>query len=89
MKARERHYQARDTLAGRTLPAELLEIMDYSDEGAFASALDRLDEIMNQRLQQMVEARLRGRELPKTGDAGSGGLDVRTAFGLNRRSSQE
>lgn len=83
LREREQHYQARDTLNARGLPVELLEVMDYTNEKGFADALDKLDEIMTQRLQQSVEARLKG-NIPKEG-GGHAGPDVRSAFGLTRK----
>lgn len=82
LRARALGYQARDALAERGLPVELMQVLDYTNEEAFAGALERLEALLAQRLQQGIENRLQG-SVPRTGSTATG-PDVRSAFGLDK-----
>lgn len=73
---RELRARALETLAGRQLPAELAELLDYTDEGSCAASLSRVQRTWQQAVQRGVEARVAG-NAPRTGagkSAAHGGM---------------
>lgn len=68
---RELRSQVLAALAQRQLPAELADLLDYTDESRCTSSLASVQRIWQQAVQRGVESRVAG-TVPRTG-AGKGG----------------
>ena len=82
-----RRYEAESSLERRGLSAELLNVIAYADESAFEAALDRIEQLAQERAQRIVEERFaRYAGTPSAGNpcAQTAATKVRTAMGLDR-----
>jgi len=64
---RELHAKALEALAAADMPAELAQLLDYTDEEHYNASLETLRTIWQAALKKAVEARVAG-SAPKTGD---------------------
>lgn len=80
-------YQTTEELTARGWPADLMEIMDYTNRETFLAMLEKLDGIVTAKAKAMTDERLKGSSfIPK--DSRSSGFQsdtVRSAMGLNRK----
>ncbi len=84
LSMRELRATARDILGEKSLPADLLETLDYTSAETVKSSIDSMEGAFRKAVQQGVEERMRG----KTPDKRQGGAgetidaELRRAFGL-------
>lgn len=64
---RELHAKAVEALNAADMPAELAQLLDYTDEEHYNASLETLKTIWQAALKKAVEARVAG-SAPKTGD---------------------
>lgn len=73
-----------ELLKSKNLPAEALELLDYTDRKSCEKSIDTLKNIVDQAALELVNHSLRGTEPPKRSTVHSGTVDtVRGAFGLD------
>lgn len=60
LEKRERHARAVEALASQSLPVQLADALDYTDEERFAASLEAIGALFAQAVQRGVEMRLRG-----------------------------
>lgn len=77
---RETRAEVRGLLDTKGLPAEALELLDYTDKDACEKSIEVLEEIVKNAVAAKVSNVLRGGEPPKR--AGLSSNSVRSAFGL-------
>ncbi len=66
---RELRAQALETLAGKSYPAELADVLDYKDADSCNASIDKVGKAWQKAVQKGVEVRIAG-STPRTGGAG-------------------
>ena len=80
IRVRELRAQAMEALCALQMPAELAELLDYTDEAACQASLEKVKKIWHKAVQKGVESRMAG-SAPRTGEGKSGaGSTMRDAI---------
>ena len=85
--ARELRATARDILTEKSLPSQLLEVLDYASADSVKSSIETMEKAFRSAVQAGVEQRMRGSspEIRKGDSAEAQRLaDLRHAFGLDK-----